>query len=116
MAGTISVLGQNFIVMDNIKSSEPMKEKVKWLTPGKICEQIVDSNSDSTENDTITIDEEKGHEYAGTEPLLQEEWASSQSCYTERSGAQAQVAHSPSLLSASEDDDDDDGSEHSRLN
>ena len=34
-----SVLSQNFIAMDNTKSSEPMKEKVKWLTPGKICEQ-----------------------------------------------------------------------------
>jgi hypothetical protein len=45
--------------------------------------------------------------------------ASSQSCYTEFSGAQ--VAHSRSLLSASEDEDDDDddddddgNSEHSR--
>jgi len=48
MAGMISVFGQNFIAMDNTKSSEPMKEKVKWLTPGKICEQTVDSNSDLT--------------------------------------------------------------------
>jgi len=65
-----------------------MKEKVKWLTPGKICEQTADSNSDWTGNDTMTVDEEKGHEEAGTEPLLQEGWASSHSCYTECSGAQ----------------------------
>jgi len=83
MAGTISVLGQNFIAMDNTKSSEPMKEKVKWLTPGKICEQAVRSNSDSTGNDTMTVDEAMGHEEAGTEPLLKEAWASSQNCYTE---------------------------------
>jgi len=74
--------------MDNTKSSERMKEKVKWLTPGKICEQTADSNSDWTGNDTMTVDEEKGHEEAGTEPLLQEGWASSHSCYTECSGAQ----------------------------
>jgi archaellum component FlaG (FlaF/FlaG flagellin family) len=83
MAGTISVLGQNFTAMDNTKSSEPMKEKVKWLTPGKICEQTVCSNSDSTGNDIMTVDEAKGHEEAGTEPLLKEGWASSQSCYME---------------------------------
>ena len=90
-----------------------MKEKVKWLTPGKICEQAVRSNSDSTGNDTMTVDEAMGHEEAGTEPLLKEAWASSQNCYTECSWAQ--VAHSPGLLSVSEDDDDDDGSEHSML-
>jgi hypothetical protein len=82
-----SVLSQNFITIDNTKSSEPMKEKVKSLTPGKICEQTVDTNSDSTGNATMTADTEKGHEEVGTEPLLQEEWASSQSCYTECSGA-----------------------------
>jgi hypothetical protein len=81
MAGTISVLGQNFIAMDNTRSSKPMKEKVKWLTPGKICEQTVRSNSDLTGNDTMTVDEEKGHEEAGTEPLLKEEWASSKLLY-----------------------------------
>jgi len=53
MARMISVFSQNFIAMDNTKSSEPMKEKVKWLTPGKICEQTVDSNSDLTGNDTM---------------------------------------------------------------
>ena len=47
-----------------------MKEKVKWLTPRKICEQTVDSNSDSTGNDTMTVDTEKGHEEDGTEPFL----------------------------------------------
>jgi len=57
----------------------------------------------------MTVDEEKGHEEAGAKPLLQEGWASSQSCYTEYSGAQ--WAHSPVSFSASEDD----GSEHSRL-
>jgi len=87
MAGMISVFSQNFTAMDNTKLSEPMQEKLKWLTPGKICEQTVDSNSDLTGNDTMTVDEEKGHEEVGTEPLLQG-WASSQSCYKECSGAQ----------------------------
>ena len=62
-----SVLDQNFIPIDNTKSSEVMNEKTKWLTPGEICEQIVDSNSDSTGNDTMTVGKEKGHEEAGTE-------------------------------------------------
>jgi hypothetical protein len=57
MTGTISLLGQNFIVMDNTKLREPTKEKVKWLTPGEICEQTVDSNSDATGRDTMTVDE-----------------------------------------------------------
>ena len=78
----------------------------------------LDSNTDATGNDTMNVDEEKGHEEATTKPLLQEGWASSHSCYTEYSGAQ--MAHGPSLLNASEDaggggDDDDDGSEHRGL-
>jgi hypothetical protein len=116
MEGKISVLCQNFIAIDNTKSSEPMKKKVKLLTPGKIREQTVDSKSDGTGSDTMIVDE-NGHEEAGIEPLLQEKWASSQSY----SGAQ--VEHSASLLSASEDDDndedlddedDDDDSEYNR--
>jgi hypothetical protein len=81
MEEKISVHCQNFTAMNKIKSSEPMKKKVKWLTPSKIYEQIVDSNSVKSESDIVT-EEEEGYEEVGTEPLLQEECAPKQSCYT----------------------------------
>ena len=66
--------------MDKTKSSEPSKKKVKWLTPSKVCEQVVDSNSDESESDTVTVAEEEGYEEVDTEPLLQEECAPSPVC------------------------------------
>jgi hypothetical protein len=83
--GGKSVLGHSFIAMDKTKSSEPMKKKARWLTPSKVCEQVVDSNSDESESDTVTAEEEEeeeGCEEVETEPLLQEECAPSHSCYT----------------------------------
>jgi len=67
--------------MNKSKSSEPTK-KVKWLAPSQISEQIVDSNSYESGSDTVTMEEEKGYEEVGTEPLLQGECAYMQSHYT----------------------------------
>jgi len=67
--------------MNKSKSSETTK-KVKWFTPSQISEQIVDSNSYDSESGTVVMEEEKGYEEAGTEPLLQGECAGTQNHYT----------------------------------
>lgn len=80
-----------------------MKKKVRWLTPSKISEQNVDSNSDKSESELVTAEEEEGYEEVGTEPLLQQEGCTPlQSCYIGCSSAQ--VTHRPSSPSTSEDD------------
>jgi hypothetical protein len=77
----ISVHCQNILAMNKSKSSETTK-KVKWFTPSQISEQIVDSNSYDSESGTVVMEEEKGYEEAGTEPLLQGECAGTQNHYT----------------------------------
>lgn len=72
----------------------------------------MDSNSDESESDTVTAEEEKGHEEAETEPLLQQECASSHTYYTECFSAQA--THSLSSPSASGGGGGSDGEEQSR--
>jgi hypothetical protein len=59
MEGKISVFGWNFTAIDKTKLSEPIKKKVRWLTPSMISEQTVDSNSDQSESDTVTAEEEE---------------------------------------------------------
>jgi hypothetical protein len=114
MAGTILFSVRIFMTMDNTKSSKHMKEKVKWLTPGKICGLWTATVIQQEMTLRLWIKRKVmkrlvlSHCYKkGGHPL---------EVFPECSGAQ--VAHSPSLLGASEDDgdgDDDDGSEHSRL-
>jgi hypothetical protein len=41
--------------MDKIKSSKPMKKKLRWLKQGQIPEQTVDSNCDESESGTVTV-------------------------------------------------------------
>jgi len=92
--GKISVLGhisQSWIKLSPV--SEPMKKKVRWLTPSNVCEQIVDSGSVESECDVTT--EEEDYEAIGTEPSLQK-CAPSQRCYAECSSGQ--MTHSPTSL------------------
>lgn len=39
--------------MDKNHSSELIKKKVRWLTPNKICERVVDSNHSKSESDAM---------------------------------------------------------------
>jgi len=65
-------LGHSFTALDEIQSSEPMKKKVRWPTPNKVCEQVVDSNHKKSESDAVTAEEEEFYLQVETKTYLQD--------------------------------------------
>jgi hypothetical protein len=44
--------------VDKTKPSEPMKKKLRWLSPSNVREQIVDSSSVESESGNVTVEKE----------------------------------------------------------
>jgi hypothetical protein len=49
-----------------------MKKKVKWLTPNKVCEQVVGSNHNKSESDAMPAEEKEFYSQVETETYLQD--------------------------------------------
>jgi hypothetical protein len=63
-------LGHSFTALDKIQSSEPMKKKVRWLTPNKVCEQVLGSNHSKSESDAMPAEEKEFYSQVETETYL----------------------------------------------